>query len=529
MTAREQQQVTDESGKFLGYGKELSGLRQVTDAGAQHEDRPSYWIDGIARLDPRGETPLMQLVSKLRRRRTVDSVEVNFFTEMWRVNRLRLTGNVASSASPTLGIGAGTGGNVVARSDITGDDGRADPSKIGLVYKKNDMFQIEQTGEIVILTEDSNGASLKVKKVGGGNVKSVTIGNVGVNPYLTYAGNAYPHGSRMPEAFAWNPVKRSQYIETFKHTFYATAHQLIEKYRTGDLWKHDMKNCYMQHKRAIEEAIFMGQMRFEFDDNARTPTYYMNGILPQLPTQNIINKTGADIVLPDPDQANAERTIGKAAGSDIGVTDMDYIEKLMHDMFLYGSQEKLAICGGKAIHALNQAVRKNGHLNIEPLERRSGLLVQQFQHASGGTLMLARHPIWSNLYGGYNAPAWAVGNHAKGAVVIYQNKSYTATKALTGSNTGNPAEEAAKTSGDWEESPFGGRFFSRESSMLVLDLEDIEYMTLKGRDTQLKTGLEENDRDGKKAGYLSDVSNLVHFPNKHFYVAGLEAGVKDAA
>ena len=55
---------------------------------------------------------------------------------------------------------------------------------------------------------------------------------------------------------------------------------------------------------------------------------------------------------------------------------------------------------------------------------------------------------------------------------------------------------------------------------MVIDPENVRYCHLDGRDTKLKTNIQENDRDGIKDEYLTECSLEVRLPKTHMLLTG---------
>lgn len=54
----------------------------------------------------------------------------------------------------------------------------------------------------------------------------------------------------------------------------------------------------------------------------------------------------------------------------------------------------------------------------------------------------------------------------------------------------------------------------------ALDVENIRYTYLKGRDTKLRTGIQANDKDGVVDEYLTECSLEVRLPKTHVKITG---------
>lgn len=74
----------------------------------------------------------------------------------------------------------------------------------------------------------------------------------------------------------------------------------------------------------------------------------------------------------------------------------------------------------------------------------------------------------------------------------------------------------------------GTAFFGMNSSLAVLDMENIQYVNLEGDDIRYEPKLESNGFDGMKSGYIGEVSIQVGLGDTHFYISQLNTGKVDA-
>ena len=153
-------------------------------------------------------------------------------------------------------------------------------------------------------------------------------------------------------------------------------------------------------------------------------------------------------------------------------TTMALLEEELYNIFKFGSSEKMAFCGNRALLAINQIVRMNGHMNIESGIKEFGMNVSRFT-SPFGDIVLKTHPLF--------------------------NMS---------------ADTSAANPGD-------------ESTMFVLDMENVKYVCLKSGDTKYQKKLEENGMDGQKSGYLTESGLEVRHPKTHYKITGLRVGAPD--
>ena len=150
-------------------------------------------------------------------------------------------------------------------------------------------------------------------------------------------------------------------------------------------------------------------------------------------------------------------------------------EKLMN-MFSYGSDEKLGFCGRRALLTIQQIVRKNSTYNIAGIVKEYGMNVMKLE-TPFGLLNLKHHPMFSDRQGG---------------------------------TTGGTA------------------FNGADAWLWALDMANLKYVHLKGRDIAYQPKLQSNDLDGEKSGFLGECSIEVRNADSHYLIENLSKAAVDA-
>jgi hypothetical protein len=189
----------------------------------------------------------------------------------------------------------------------------------------------------------------------------------------------------------------------------------------------------------MEKAFWFGK-RFEGTRNGR-PIRTMGGVFEWIDSGNIVDQAGA-------------------------ATDMEQLEEWLFEAFSFGSNEKVAMVGNRALLTINQIVRKNTDLTIQSGIREFGMNVTRLT-CPFGELVMKTHPLW-NQYGG--------------------------------------------SSGNWQ---------GVDSWMAILDMNELKYVNLRDSDTKYQKVLQTNDLDGMKSGYLTECSLEMHHPKTHYLIKGL--------
>lgn len=162
-----------------------------------------------------------------------------------------------------------------------------------------------------------------------------------------------------------------------------------------------------------------------------------------------------------------------------GVMTYDWFISKSRDLFRYGSSEKMAFIGGTALTAIAEMVRKNGQGQYTLSESVSeyGMKGIRRLHTPTGTLVLKVHPLFSQMVGGTNG---------------------------------------------------GTAFTSMDNAMVVLDMAQLKYRYLEGRDVQFQKDLQMPGEDSKKDGWIGECGLELHHPYTHAVVTGITSGAADS-
>lgn len=163
-----------------------------------------------------------------------------------------------------------------------------------------------------------------------------------------------------------------------------------------------------------------------------------------------------------------------------GAIDYDWWEQNSEQFFRLGSNEKLAFIGARTMTAIHQMVRKNTTNMIKLSDAGTEYGMKGFRRLSTphGDLVLKVHPLMALQQGG----------------AVLKSGTYT----------------------------------GLDNSMLILDMADIRYRFLKGRDIKHESNLQVAGQDGMLSGFIGECGLEVNHKSKHWVVTGITGGVKDA-
>jgi len=394
------------------------------------DQRPKNWREGILQLEPNGMAPLTGLTSGLKNEST-DDPEFNWWTKTLQDQRL------------------------VADSDETSSTTDISVTEDAQKLVQNHLLYVEDTDEIMRVSSDpSSDTSIPVERGFAGTTAAALDAGTGsgTNPNLLVIGSAFEEGANAPTGLNFDPVKLYNYTQIFRNAIEATRTATKTRLRTGDQVREAKREALQYHSIEMERAFFWGS-RFEGTQNSK-PIRTTGGIhywVSNNASSNVVNRGGT-------------------------ATDMEQLETWMNEMFRWGSQEKMAFAGNKAMLTIQQIVRKNASYELVQGQKEFGMNVTRLV-SPFGTLVLKTHPLFNYSTGGTN------------------------------------------NSGD---------YYGFNSSLYVLDMDNLRYRYLSDSDTQYKPDRQSNDLDGMKSEYLTEAGIELHHPETFYIINGLTNAAADS-
>ena len=158
-----------------------------------------------------------------------------------------------------------------------------------------------------------------------------------------------------------------------------------------------------------------------------------------------------------------------------GSFSMAELEGWMETAFQYGSSEKMGFCGNRVLTAMQQVLRKNAAWQFQSGIKEFGMNVTRLT-CPFGEIVLKSHPLFNQMTGGTNTTA----------------------------------------------------YYGYNSSLVILDMENLKYVTFQDDDIKYQKDLQANGLDGEKSGYLGELSMELGLEKTHMVIHRLNSGVADA-
>lgn len=340
------------------------------------DERPKDWRELILYLYPNGKMPLTAITSKMSDEQANDP-QFHWWTKTLAGQAGDISGiyaDISMDTAYTGGSGKGTtlyvnvseetasefrGGHVVLLRDK--DDYRVD-----VVAKVNDVIYNGDNSIITVTLkeEDTNSGSNDVS-----NADRILI-----------TGTVQAEGAAMPESVHYDPTKMYNYTQIFEAPLEMTRTAMKTDLRTEDSYKESKREALEQLGIMMEKAWIWGIRNEETGENGK-PERMTGGIL------YFLNKYASenidDYTLNSDYSGNTWLQGGKS-----------WLDRQLEQIFRYGSDDKLAVCGSGALLGLNELAENYGQINIKTRQTDYGIRINEWI-TPFGRLNLKTHPLFS--------------------------------------------------------------------------------------------------------------------------------------
>jgi hypothetical protein len=349
------------------------GMRGTGDWAA--DERPKSWREKILELFPNGDMPLTAVMSRMSSRK-VDDPEFNWWEKELPAQSGAVTNVYTDSSMDTAYTTGGTAGQTL--------------------YVKVAAATIAhfRVGHQVLLRNSANYADDANAKVTGieanGANSKVTVKLLQADPTTTgiadcdrilIIGSINAEGAAMPDAVAYDPTKRTNYTQIFRTPLSITRTAQQTRLRTGNSYKRAKKEALKLHGIEMEKAFIWGYPLESTGDNGK-PERTTGGIIYRV---NNFSGVAADFTT-ETDAAYSGKTWLQAGE--------EWLDEHFEEIFRYGSDERLALCGATAIRAINKLVKHYGNYQFTARTVDYGIKVMEWV-TPFGVVYMKRHPLFS--------------------------------------------------------------------------------------------------------------------------------------
>jgi len=414
---------------------------------------------------PNGSAPLTGLLS-LMDEEDSDDPEFSWFEKRKKQQRTD-TASQGSSKGPVLDAAAADAGDPVTLTAGT---------LYHLVVASNEEFRVGHIFRAILTT---TGGTVNVE-VQGRVTDIVSTNKIKFTPLATVAGidngttnenvtkevliigSAYAQGAAgSSEAVYYEPIEPINYCQIFRSEFSitGTALKTSARYDETGPYKDKSKEASLNHMVEMERAFMFGIRSKSIDATTNLPTYTTGGVLWHLAQWEAANSayrggSGAAAVTADTD--DLKRIIENSAGTLNEKAYDGYLERVFRTTN-NRANEKLVLCGNQFLMVVNQLYRSKSVLNASlPMTETYGMNV--VRHTTPfGTIYYKTHPLYNENAG-------------------------------------------------------------LRASALFLDVPNLKYRYVQGRDTDLLKNRQNNNEDLRRDEWLGECGTEIRFPESHMFI-----------
>lgn len=349
---------------FLG----MRGTGDWTDS----DMRPKDYNEAVLYLFPNGMAPLTAIMSKMPSKVATDP-QFYWWEESLPTQIATVSGVYTEPTLTTAYVSGGVAGDVLYFKMAAAAESEF---RAGHVVKALDASNYLMTCVGRVSSVLSNGANsyVAVRLMEDDDNGSTT--DLSDCDRLTIIGTASAEGADMPESIAYEPTKLYNYTQIFRNPLEFTRTQLATMTRIKDPYMKAKTEALRMHSIEKERAYIWGIRTEGTGDNGK-PIRTTGGILSYLST-NIDDYT-----------TNATYA-GQAwtTGGEI------WLDAQLQNIFAYGSEERLALCGNGTLNAISRLAKAGGTINLTPSSTSYGIRIVTWTHPQG-VLHLKTHPLFS--------------------------------------------------------------------------------------------------------------------------------------
>lgn len=420
------------------------------------DERPQNYRQKILELFPNGDTPLTGILSKVGDEMT-DDPQFHWWEEPLAGQAGDLQGDgvytdqslsTAYTTSDTVAVGGTLYCKVLEATVNEIREGHI----VMIGYYSASAPDNTRRKRGIVVGRTVNGANSMVA-VKMREADSASASNLATANRIQVIGNSNAEGAVMPDGIQYDPTKYTNYTQIFRTPLRFTGTALSVKLRDSNDYKRQKAKILKYHGIEMEKALIWNGAPFEGTGSNGFPQRESGGLIYWLNTyasSNVDNYT----------------TSSDVSGSSVTWTSggYDWLNLKLENLFKYGSDSKLALCGTGALNAINSLAAQYGTNQIAPSTRAYGLQVREWI-TPFGIINLMVHPLFS------------------------QEKT-------------------------------------ESQSMLIVEPQNIKMRPLKGRDTMYKKDdrLERGGAqgvDGIEEEYLTEIGWEIHHPSTMSYLTGL--------
>jgi hypothetical protein len=333
--------------------------------------RPENWREMILRLYPNGSVPLTAIMSKMSSQSTDDPV-YHWWDKSLPSQRAVPTGIYTDAALTAAYASGGSAGDFLYLKMAEADSKQFMASHQVLLRASALDLDADVTGIVTACVQNGTSSYIKVALIeDDDNSTSADMSDCDV---VYIIGSANAEGGATPTAVGYDPTEHSNYTQIFRNSLDHTRTAAKTRLRTGDQVAEAKRECLELHGIEMEKALILGKLALRTGSNGK-PERYTNGIRAQITTN----------------KSNYTKQAGVGNWVDGGD---EWLDNILEQIFRYGSNEKMALCGSGAILGINKLAKAKGTFNMTAKTMDYGIQVVEVVTAFG-TMYMKNHPLFT--------------------------------------------------------------------------------------------------------------------------------------
>jgi len=395
--------------------------------------RPENWREAILYLYPNGKAPLTAIMAAMSSEKTTDPI-----FHWWEKNlpdqRAAITGVYTDAGLSAAYVSGGVAGDTVYVKMALADVKKFMASH-QILIRDADQLKTDVNGKVTATTEAGASSYLTVKLLEADDNNGANY--IATADVVLVIGTINSEGGTSPSSMMYDPTEYSNYTQIFKTALEHTRTAMKTKLRTGDQVAQAKKEALELHSIEIEKSMIFGIKTSNTGSNGK-PERTTGGMKSFLSTnvEDYTKRTGTETWL---------------NGGE------DWLDTMFEQVFRYGNQEKIALCGSGALLGIQRLAKVNGLFDLTAKSKSYGINVLEWV-TPFGIMNLKTHPLFS----------------------------YEATT---------------------------------RNSMLIVDPSFLATRFID--DTKYEPNIQANDLDGEKSQYLSELGLELHFEKAHGWLDGV--------
>ena len=334
---------------------------------------PEDYRQAILKLYPNGDAPITAMLSMANKDKT-DSAIFHWWTQALPTQGGSITDvyTDAAMSSAYSGTSASKGDTLYVKCGESLLDWVLPGTHVAL----RDTTALEKDITAEVVDKHANGSNSRITvRLLEDDSSSHALASAN---YLVIIGNVNAQGGPRPDAIAQNPTLITNYCGISRAPLSLTRTAMQTEIRTPDQYRKAKQEALDLMGQYMEKELLYSAPSIGVGDNGKRK-YTTGGMLYHIRTyasSNIYNYKTA------------------YSGSTWLQHGREFMRSALEQVFKYGSDQKIAVCGPGALSGLEALAENYGYLQLRPGTAEYGIRLRVWE-SSHGTLLIKRHPMFA--------------------------------------------------------------------------------------------------------------------------------------